>query len=120
MDDDDKRLLKREHIKVWCTTEEKKNVKSRSEATGAKSVSDYLLMLGLNGLTDDYGSAREKAEGPLLNARVYGRLFGMIEALEQRPDAEITVVRDAIELIHEVRRDIAINRLRNGFERDVN
>lgn len=119
MSDDFKRSPKREHIKVWCTVEDKARVRAVAEATGAKSVSDFLLTLGLNGANDEF-AGRRGGEGPLLNARVYERLFGMIEALEQRPDADITLVKDAVEMIHEVRRDIAINRLRQGTEQDQN
>ena len=119
MSDEFKRSLKRESIKIWCTPEEKENVRARAEATGAKSVSDYLLTLGLNSVPDEYESAREIGEGPLLNAEVYGRLFGMIEALEQRHDAETPLVKDAIKLIHEVRRDIAINRQPKNLEQDL-
>lgn len=120
MSDTSKRSPKREqHIKVWCTADQKERVLSNAQRNGAKSTSEYLLTLGLNGVTDEYSSARRKADGPLLNAKVYLKLFHMIEALQQRPDAGTKLVEEAIALIHEVRRDIAINRLRHNAEREV-
>lgn len=113
-----KRSPKREHIKVWCTADQKARVLSNAQRNGAKSTSEYLLTLGLNGLTEEYSSARRKEDGPLLNAEVYLKLFNMIEALQQRPDAGTELVEEAIALIHEVRRDIAINRLRHNAERE--
>lgn len=124
-----KREGKTASIEITCTPSQKTAIKARSQSVGAKSVSEYLLTIALKGNVDDYGFMRRKADGPLVNAATYQRLGEMIELLETRicatskdslfsasPDAQ-SLLQELIEQIHETRREIALNRLKNAVNR---
>jgi uncharacterized protein (DUF1778 family) len=105
-----KREVRSEFIKLRCTPREKETIQNHAASCGASTVSDYLLTLGLESNTQEYSSARRKANGILLSAEVYSKLFEIIEALQLRPDADIALVRETIALVHEVRREIVLYR----------
>lgn len=112
-----KKELRSEYIKLRCTPHEKEMIQNRAATCGALSVSEFLLTLGLDGHTQEYSSARRNADGALLTAEIYKKLFEMIDTLKRRPDSDNELLKEAIALIHEVRRDITINRLRTSVER---
>ena len=103
-------------IEITCSPEEKEQLRQNATHAGT-SVSRYLVTLGLNGNTTDYGTLRRKADGALVNAELYQRLGEMVTALQASPDYSWSLVQEAIDLIHELRREIALSRLRNFFER---
>ena len=105
-----KREVRSEFIKLRCTPREKETIQKNASSSGASTVSDYLLTLGLESHAQEYSSARRKADGILVSAEVYLNLFEMIEALQLRPDADVTLVKEAIVLIQQVRREIILNR----------
>lgn len=120
---DVKRSRKTECIKIRCTPDEKESIQRGADLAGADSVSEYALTLLLGGNSEKYGFMRHKADGPLLNAAVYGRLGEMVERLQEEPGDAVKLASEAmiletIELMHEIRRDIAINRLRHSFEQN--
>ncbi len=111
-----KRTNKEVSIEIRCTASQKKAIQANAQKLGAKSMSEYLLTLGLEGLTKDYDSMRRKADGALLNAATYELLGTLSADLKARPDSELQVVQDAISLIHETRREIAFKRFENAVE----
>lgn len=118
---DVKRSRKTECIKIRCTPDEKERIQRGADLAGADSVSEYALMLLLGGNSEKYGFMRHKADGPLLNASTYQQLGDMVERLQAEPDgveklASEVLLLETIELMHEIRRDIATNRLRQSIE----
>ena len=103
-------------IEITCSPEEKEQLRQNATRAGT-SVSRYLVTLGLNGNTADYGTLRRKADGALVNAELYQRLGEMVTALQASPDYSWSLVQETIDLIHELRREIALSRLRNFVER---
>ena len=109
--------LKETYIRVLCTDRQKQLAQAKARAAGARSLSEYALTMMLEGNTDEYGTVRRKADGALVNAELYQRLGEMVAALQASPDYSWSLVQEAIDLIHELRREIALSRLRNFVER---
>ena len=101
-------------IEISCSPEEKEQLRQNATRAGT-SVSRYLVTLGLNGNTTDYGTLRRKADGALVNAELYQRLGEMVTALQASPDFSWSLVagsdrpdprtaaRDCLESLAELR-----------------
>lgn len=112
-----KRELKDTFVKIPCTASQKERIQVNAEAAGAKSVAQYGLTLMLAGDTDEFGSMRRKAEGALLNGDTYRLLRDIRDLLKARPDSDSELVQQAIDVVNEVGRDIALHRLAREAER---
>ena len=86
-DKEEQRMNKTEFIKVRCTSEEKKRIKSRAESTGRK-FSDYCQEILLNGevtavpkMTDN---ERETIAILQHTGRFYGQVSNLIKVKDER------------------------------------
>jgi HPt (histidine-containing phosphotransfer) domain-containing protein len=105
-----KKKTKDTHFKVLCTVEQRERAHTIAKSAGAASLSEYALTLILEGNTEKYGTSRRKAEGPLINAQLYYRLGEMVDALKATPSNCCDLVQEAIAFLHEIRREIVLNR----------
>ncbi|WP_017302330.1 plasmid mobilization protein [Nodosilinea nodulosa] len=97
-----------ETIEVQCTAEQKAQIRQYAVGAGT-SMSTYLLDCALK--------RRRQAEGPLINLLLYQRLGELGEILESHPQSR---KRQALlELIWEVRREIALRRIGDAAEKVV-
>jgi uncharacterized protein (DUF1778 family) len=97
-----------ETIEVQCTPEQKAQI--RQYATGAgSSMSSYLLDCGLK--------RRRQVEGPLINLQLYQCLSDLAAALKDHPQSyEVEAI---LELIWEVRREVALRRIGEAAEKAI-
>jgi hypothetical protein len=97
-----------ETIEVQCTSEQKAQIRQHAAGAGT-SMSTYLLDCGLK--------RRRQMEGPLINLLLYQRLGELAEILKSHPQ---NCDQPAIlELIWEVRREIALRRIGEAAEKAV-
>lgn len=117
------REAKSEILKLRISPSQKQQIKQNAKAAGA-SMSLYLLTLGLEGGTAEFGTQRRKAEGSLVNAKLYsdlGRLLGLFNQRQKtinlalkigyQPPGDKGEVAEAMALLHQIRREIALKRL---------
>lgn len=112
-----KRLSKDSYFKVYCNTEQKQRIQRHAKAVCAKSVSEYVLTVLLQGDTREYDGLRYKADGMLINAATYQKLGELVDDLRGRKHLEGAEIEAVISLIHEVRLEIATCRLSNKIEK---
>lgn len=114
-------------LKLRLTLNQKKQIQEKASLAGV-SVSRWVLVQSLKGNTGEFGLQRRKAEGALINARLYadlGRMLGLFNqrqksinsalAMGSQPPGDMGEVRDAIALLHQIRKEIALQRLENTF-----
>ena len=114
-------------LKIRLTPDQKERIQEKASLAGV-SVSRWVLVQSLKGNTGEFGLQRRKAEGPLINARLYadlGRLLGLFNqrqksinsalAMGSPPPGDQGEVADAIALLHQIRKEIALQRLENTF-----
>jgi hypothetical protein len=114
-------------LKIRLTLNQKQKIQENASIAGV-SVSRWVLVQSLKGNTGEFGLQRRKAEGPLINARLYadlGRLLGLFNqrqkainsalAMGSAPPGDQGEVADAIALLHQIRKEIALQRLENTF-----
>lgn len=102
-------------IRIACTPAQKNALKAKAKEGKARSLSEYLLTLGLEGRTEEFGFMRRKAEGALVNAMTYARLTEMLQVLQSH-SGDTALVSEAIALLEEVRREIVLARLTQRVE----
>lgn len=112
-----KRELKNTFVKIPCTPTQKQRIQANAQAAKAKSVAEYGLTLMLAGDTEEFGSMRRKAEGALVNGDTYRLLREIRDLLKARPDSDSDLVQQAIEVVCETGRDIALHRLTQAAEK---
>ncbi|MBE9108392.1 alpha-amylase [Nodosilinea sp. LEGE 07298] len=95
-----------ETIEVQCTPEQKAQIRQYAVGAGT-SMSTYLLDCGLK--------RRRQVEGPLINLSLFQQLAELTEALKSKGQGH--QLEDVLELIWEVRREIALRRLGDAIEK---
>ncbi len=114
-------------IKLRLTCNQKQRIKENADVAGV-TMSRWILVQALRGSTGEFGLQRRKAEGALVNARLYadlGRLLGLFNqrqksintalAMGSQPPGDLGEVKDAIALLHQIRKEVALQRLENTF-----
>lgn len=114
-------------LKLRLTKSQKERIKENADVAGV-TMSRWILVQALRGNTGEFGLQRRKAEGALLNARLYadlGRLLGLFNqrqkainsalAMGSNPPGDQGEVAAAIALLHQIRKEIALQRLENTF-----
>lgn len=114
-------------LKLRLTPDQKERIEEKASLAGV-SVSRWVLVQSLKGNTGEFGLQRRKAEGALVNARLYadlGRLLGLFNqrqkainsalAMGSPPPGDQGEVADAIALLHQIRKEVALQRLENTF-----
>lgn len=114
-------------LKIRLTPEQKERIEEKASIAGV-SVSRWVLVQSLKGNTGEFGLQRRKAEGALVNARLYadlGRLLGLFNqrqkainsalAMGSQPPGDLGEVTDAIALLHQIRKEVALQRLEHTF-----
>ena len=114
-------------LKIRLTPDQKERIEEKASIAGV-SVSRWVLVQSLKGNTGEFGLQRRKAEGALVNARLYadlGRLLGLFNqrqkainsalAMGSAPPGDQGEVADAIALLHQIRKEIALQRLEHTF-----
>ena len=112
-----KRETKQTFIKILCTRSQKERILSQANQSTARSVSEYALTLILGSNLQEYGSIRRKTEGALVNAETYQKLGELVDALKQNPVIATERMTDLVEMIHDVRLEIATRRLAHAVEK---
>jgi hypothetical protein len=114
-------------LKVRLSSSQKQKIQENANIAGV-SVSRWVLVQSLKGSTGEFGLQRRKAEGPLINARLYadlGRLLGLFNQRQKSINSALVMgsappgdqgeVAAAIALLHQIRKEIALQRLENTF-----
>lgn len=114
-------------LKLRLTPDQKERIEEKASLAGV-SVSRWVLVQSLKGSTGEFGLQRRKAEGALVNARLYadlGRLLGLFNqrqksinsalAMGSPPPGDQGEVGDAIALLHQIRKEVALQRLEHTF-----
>lgn len=114
-------------LKLRLTPDQKERIEEKASLAGV-SVSRWVLVQSLKGSTGEFGLQRRKAEGALVNARLYadlGRLLGLFNqrqksinsalAMGSPPPGDLGEVADAIALLHQIRKEVALQRLEHTF-----
>jgi hypothetical protein len=114
-------------LKLRLTPDQKERIEEKASLAGV-SVSRWVLVQSLKGNTGEFGLQRRKAEGALVNARLYadlGRLLGLFNqrqkainsalAMGSPPPGDQGEVTDAIALLHQIRKEVALQRLEHTF-----
>lgn len=114
-------------LKLRLTPDQKERIEEKASLAGV-SVSRWVLVQSLKGNTGEFGLQRRKAEGALVNARLYadlGRLLGLFNqrqkainsalAMGSPPPGDQGEVKDAIALLHQIRKEVALQRLEHTF-----
>lgn len=86
-DKEEQRMNKTEFIKVRCTSEEKKRIKSRAESTGRK-FSDYCLEILLNGEVTAVPKMTDNEREAIAILQHTGRFYGQISNLIKLKDED--------------------------------
>lgn len=111
-----KRATDETYIKVRCSPSQKSRIEEKVKQVAAKSMNEYCLTVLLEGDTEEYGTLRRKAEGPLVNSQTYHQLIQLNQALRERQDFDTQLLRDAIALVKQVGREIVLARLENKID----
>ena len=114
-----KRSKREAFLYIACTHDQKERIKENAKKAGAKSLTEYALTLLLKGDTEEFGFLRRKADGALVSADVYRQMRDIAERLKSEPSLDEALVREAISMATEVRRDIALSRLANQVEKQT-
>jgi hypothetical protein len=114
-------------LKLRLTSSQKQKIQENANIAGV-TISRWVLVQSLRGNTGEFGLQRRKAEGALINARLYadlGRMLGLFNqrqksinsalAMGSPPPGDQGEVADAIALLHQIRKEIALQRLENTF-----
>ena len=86
-DKEEQRMNKTEFIKVRCTSEEKKRIKSRAESTGRK-FSDYCREILLNGEVTAVPKMTDNEREAIVILQHTGRFYGQISNLIKLKDKD--------------------------------
>ncbi len=114
-----KRAKREAFLYIACTREQKARIQDNAKKAGAKSLTEYALTLLLKGDTEEFGFLRRKADGALVTADVYRQMRDIAERLKSETHLDEELVREAIAIADEVRRDIALSRLANQIEQSM-
>ena len=114
-----KRSKREAFLYIACTRAQKERIKQNAKKAGAKTLTEYALTLLLKGDTEEFGFLRRKADGALVTADVYRQMGNIAERLKSEPSLDAALVREAISVANEVRRDIALNRLAKQVEQSM-
>ena len=114
-----KRAKREAFLYIACTREQKARIKENAKRAGAKSLTEYALTLLLKGDTEEFGFLRRKADGALVTADVYRQLRVIAERLKTSSEMDETLLSEAVAIVTEARRDIALSRLENQVEKQM-
>ena len=112
-----KRAKREAFLYIACTRDQKARIQDNAKKAGAKSLTEYALTLLLKGDTEEFGFLRRKADGALVTADVYRQMRDIAERLKSDTSLDAGLVREAIQVADEVRRDIALSRLTREVEK---
>ena len=114
-----KRAKREAFLYIACTRDQKARIQENAKKAGAKTLTEYALTLLLKGDTEEFGFLRRKADGALVTADVYRQMRDIAERIKSEPRLDEALVREAISMATEIRRDIALSRLANQVERQT-
>ena len=114
-----KRSVREAFLHIACTQAQKARIKENAKKAGAKSLTEYALTLLLKGDTEEFGFLRRKADGALVTADVYRQLRDIAQRLKASPEVDEAILKEAITIVTEVGKDIALSRLAKQFERQI-
>ena len=106
-------------IHIACTHTQKEHIKENAKKVGAKSITEYILTLGLKGNTKEFRFMRRKADELLVTADTYRQLRDIVKILKTNPNADEKLIKETLKVIRKVGKGITLNRLKNDIENSL-
>ena len=114
-----KRTHREAFLHIACTHDQKERIKENAKKAGAKSITEYILTIGLKGDTEEFGFMKRKADGALVAADVYYLLTEIGHQLKTKPTPNEELTQEAIRVVREVGKEITMNRLKQQIEKSL-
>ena len=114
-----KRAHREAFLHIACTHRQKERIKENAKKAGAKSITEYILTIGLKGDNEEFGFMKRKADGALVTADVYRQLRDIAKLLKNIPTTDKELLEENLRLIREVAKEITMNRLKQQIEKSL-